>query len=87
MRFALTIAAAAALLAVAACNSPTDEAAEQKADAIEAQGEAAANATEQAADAAATPAQAEALEQKADATEAAANATANKVEQDAGKQD
>ena len=87
MRIATLVAAAAACLALSACNSEADKAAETQADAIEAQGEAAADATEAQADAAATPAAAEALDQKADATEAAANAAANKVEQDAGKTD
>ncbi len=61
MRFGYVFAAAGAALALAACNSPADKAAEQKADALESQ-------------AAATPDEATetALNKQADETEQAA---------------
>ncbi len=43
MRFGYVIAAAGAALALAACNSPQDKAAEQKADALESQAAATSN--------------------------------------------
>ncbi|MFZ5683469.1 MAG: hypothetical protein ACOY9C_02415 [Pseudomonadota bacterium] len=71
MRFGIAILAAAGALSLAACNSPADKAAEQKADAVEAQ-------TEQKADA---------LENKADAVERRGEAQADRIEQQAGKKD
>ena len=45
MRIAITLVSAAAALALAACNSPADNAAENQADALEAQAAATSNET------------------------------------------
>lgn len=77
MRIAILVAAGAAALSLAACNSPEDNAAEATADNLEAQADAVeANAGSTPAAQEAADAQANALEQKAD-----------QVEQNAGNAD
>lgn len=90
MRFGIAILAAAGALSLAACESPADKAAEQKADAVEAQTEQKADAIENRADAAETAgneAAADALENKADAVEKQGMEKADRIEQQAGKKD
>lgn len=87
-KFTIAAASLFALAGVAACGeSPADQAAEQQADAIEAQGEATADQLE--AQAAATPneAQEKALNDQADRVEENADRRADQVEQQAGDAD
>jgi hypothetical protein len=87
LKIALPFAALAAVLSLSACESPADKAAEQKADAIENQGEAQADALERQAAATSNEAAETALNNKADAVENAADARADAIEQAAGKKD
>ena len=77
MRIAILLAAGAAALSLAACNSPQDEAAEQQADALEQQ----ADQVEQ--QAGATPAEQQAVDAQAEALEK----KADQVEEQAGNAD
>ena len=72
MRIVTLAAAAAAVLSLAACNSPQDKAAEAKADSLEAQAAATPNESQEKA----LNAQADAIEQKAGNADAGAT-TAN----------
>ncbi len=95
MRLAVIIAASAAALAVAACDSPADRAAEVQADTIENRTEATADSLErQAAEtrmqnpgSPAADATADNLDQRADRVERAGDAAADRVEQQAGRAD
>lgn len=73
----LTVAAAS--LGLAACNSPAEEAADHRADAIEAEAEATADALDAQADAMPAGPAKEAVENKADAVEATGEAKADAV--------
>jgi len=87
MRTVIVAVAALGALSLAACESPADKAAEQQADAVEATGEAKADALES--QAAATPNEAveTQLNKQADAVEESADAKADAIEQQAGKKD
>ena len=90
MRLSYLALAAAAAFSLTACESPADEAAEERADAIEATTEQRADAIENqadAAEAAGNEARADALEEKADAVEQAGNEKADNIEQAAGQKD
>ncbi|MBX3479976.1 MAG: hypothetical protein KF842_06225 [Caulobacter sp.] len=89
MRILITAAAAFGALSLAACGSPAEKAADQKADAIEAQGEQTADSLEKQADVAKDTAeaqgqaQADALNEKADQVEKSADAKADAVRENA----
>lgn len=93
MRILFAIAASAAALTLAACESPADKAAENKADAIDATAEVKADALENkadavdATDAAGSEAKSDALENQADAVRDAADTKGDAIEAEAGKKD
>lgn len=76
---AAMFAVAAASLGLAACNSPAEEAADKRADAIEAEADAHSDALDAQADAMPAGPAKEAVEAKADAVEATGEAKADAV--------
>ena len=76
----------ATLALAAACSGPVEDEKHSQADAVEAAGERRADALEQQADAAATPAQAQALEQQADAAEDTAEQKAEAMREQIDKE-
>ena len=87
MRIAFLIAAGAAALSLAACESKADKVAENKSDAIKAASDSQANMIEAQAAATNNEATEDALKNKADAVRDAGDAKADAVEQAAGKKD
>ncbi len=93
MRMLIVIAASAAALSLAACNSPADKQAEAQSDAIVDTADAKADAIEhradavEAADTPAAEAKADSMDAQADAVRDTADAKADAVEQAAGKKD